>query len=80
MKTTIQKWENSLALCIPGALAKNLHLHDGSAVEISVSDGKLILKPLRRRKHALAQLLKGITKDNQHPEIDWGALVGREIW
>ena len=34
----------------------------------------------QKHRASLAQLLKGITKENSHPEIDWGPPVGREIW
>ena len=30
--------------------------------------------------HSLSELLKGITKNNIHTEIDWGDSVGNEVW
>ncbi len=38
------------------------------------------VKPVKKRKLSLARLLKGVTKENCHSEIGWGAPVGREIW
>lgn len=80
MNATVQKWGNSLALRIPSSVAKDLQVRQGSAVEVAVEDGKLIVKPAKKRKASLAQLLKGVTKDNLHSEQDWGAPVGRESW
>jgi len=80
MNATVQKWGNSLALRIPSSMAKDIQLRPGSAVELDVEEGRLIIKPAKKRKPALAQLLKGVTKDNRHSEQDWGAPVGREAW
>ena len=78
MTTTVKRWGNSLALRIPSSLAKDVRLHQGSAVEIAVMEGKLVIKPKGRRKYSLSQLLKGVTKSNRHSEQDWGGTVGRE--
>lgn len=80
MTTTVQKWGNSLALRIPSALAKDIHLHRGSEVEVAIVEGTMVIKPKGRRKYSLRQLLKGITGENLHKEQDWGGPVGREIW
>lgn len=78
MNATVQKWGNSLALRIPSSLAKDIQLRQGSEVELGVEEGKLIIKPAKKRKASLAQLLKGVTKENRHSEQDWGVPVGRE--
>lgn len=80
MQTTVQKWGNSLALRIPRAVAKDVHLHQGSVVEIALVAGKIVVKPRRQRHYTLAQLLRGVTKRNRHAELDWGARVGQEVW
>ena len=80
MNATVQKWGNSLALRIPSSVAKDIQLRQGSAVEVVVEGGKMIVKPAKKRKASLSQLLKGVTKVNRHAEQDWGAPVGREIW
>jgi hypothetical protein len=43
---------------------------------------KQMMKGWLNKKHraSLAQLMKGATKENSHPEIDWGPPVGREAW
>ena len=79
MTTTIQKWGNSLALRIPSPLAKDTLIHQGTEVDISVVDGNIVVKTKSRRKYSLARMLKGITRDNLHPEQFSGGPSGREI-
>lgn len=80
MNTTVQKWGNSLALRIPSSLAKDIHLRQGSVVEVAVMEGKMVVNPKGRRKYLLSQLLRGVTKNNRHSEVDWGSATGQEIW
>jgi antitoxin MazE len=80
MNTTIQKWGNSLALRIPSSVAKEMQVREGSMVELTVEEGKIVVKAAKKRRLSLAQLLKGVTKENRPSEDDWGAPVGREIW
>ena len=80
MHTTVQKWGNSLALRIPRSVAKDVHLYQGSVVEIALVAGKIVVKPRQQRHYALVQLLRGVTKRNRHAELDWGGRVGQEAW
>ncbi|MBW3637925.1 MAG: AbrB/MazE/SpoVT family DNA-binding domain-containing protein [Armatimonadetes bacterium] len=83
MGQTVQKWGNSLAVRIPKALASELHLQNGSEVELSSEDGALVLRPRAqraRRKYDLEEMLSRITEENMQPFIDLGPPVGREIW
>lgn len=80
MTTIVQKWGNSLALRIPSALAKDVHLHQGSMVEVAVVEGKMVVEPKGQSRLSLPRLLKRITKSNRHSEQDWGRAAGQEIW
>lgn len=80
MTATVQKWGNSLALRIPRTVAKDIHLQQGSLVELSAANGKLLVSPTGKRKRGLARLLAGVTRSNLHSAIDWGDPVGRESW
>jgi antitoxin MazE len=75
---------NSLALRVPSAFAKELGATAGKCAEMTVEDGALVVKVGRpkkkRRRYSLEELVAGITKENCHPEIDWGPPVGNEIW
>ena len=80
MNTTIQKWGNSLALRIPSSVAREMEVREGSSVDLAVEDGRIVVKPARKSRMSLAQILKGVTKENRHSETDWGSPVGREVW
>ena len=80
MTTIVQKWGNSLALRIPSSVAKDIHLHQGSMVDMAVVEGKMIVKSKGQSKISLSQMLKGITKNNRHSEQNLGGASGREIW
>ncbi len=45
MQAQIGRWGNSLALRIPKHLADALAIGEGTAVEIAVEDGRLVLVP-----------------------------------
>jgi len=79
MHTQIGKWGNSLAVRIPGAVAKELELQEGMEIEVTRVNGGLMLRP-RKREYTLEELLEQITPENLHGETDWGPPVGREAW
>ncbi len=80
MRVQIQKWGNSLALRIPKPFAQDAGVREGTMVQLSVSDGRLVAAPLRARKPHLKDLLARITKVNLHEEVKTGLPVGREAW
>lgn len=79
MTTVIAKWGNSLGLRIPKALADELRVADGDAVEVAVENGTLIVRPARKR-YTIDELSADITPENRHTEIDWGKPAGKEVW
>lgn len=82
MQVKLAKWGNSLGVRIPGAVLADTKLMVGSTVEITAEGGELRLKPVkvpRRKRYTLDELLKGVTPENVHPEMDYGPDVGREI-
>jgi antitoxin MazE len=80
MHTKIQKWGNSLGLRIPRSFAAEAQVEDGSTVDLSVENGRLLVRPLRARKYVLSELLKKVNPRNVHGEVPTGESVGREGW
>jgi antitoxin MazE len=80
MDATIAKWGNSLAVRIPQHLAKEIHLVEGSEVDLVVMGGELMVKPKSRKCYSLEELVNEITPENLHAEIDSGEAVGNEVW
>ena len=79
MTSTIQKWGNSLAVRLPKTLATEAHLIEGSQVELVRTEAGVLVKPRRRPRYRLSELLAGVTRRNAHPETGWGRSVGQEI-
>ena len=80
MRTTAQKWGNSLAIRVPKSVAVQVGLKAQDDLDIEVQDGNVVLKPCLRRVYRLEDLVKRITPKNVHREIETGTPVGREIW
>lgn len=82
MKTTtkVKKWGNSLAIRIPQAVIQDLGLSSDSQLQLTSNGKSMTLKPKATKKLDLEELLEGVTPENVHPEVDWGAPVGKEIW
>lgn len=78
MNVTIKKWGNSLALRIPRGYASDVHIVEGAPVDVSISEGKLVVDPAPAQCYSLAGLLKGVTAKNRHAEIGVGEPVGWE--
>ncbi len=80
MKTYVQKWGNSLALRIPKTYADEIQISANSPVELTLTDGKLVIAPEPALTHTLEDLLAGVTDENLHGEIETGGAVGNEVW
>lgn len=76
----VAKWGNSLGIRIPSSIAKQMHLEAGAGVTLTVVDGNLVIRPQKKKRYTLDELLEGMTPDNFHPEVDMGSPVGNEVW
>jgi len=80
MRVRVQKWGNSLALRIPKSFAVETELDQGSEVDLTLEEGRLVITPLPEPEVSLEELLAQITPQNLHSEVDFGGAVGRESW
>lgn len=80
MRTRVQKWGNSLALRIPKSFATEAGLAEDSAVDLSLTEGKLVIQQVSEEPLRLEELLRRVTEENLHGEWDTGPAIGREIW
>jgi antitoxin MazE len=80
VQSKIQRWGNSLGMRIPKVLAEQAGVEAGSEVDLSVEDGDLIVRPARLPRYHLKDLLRGITAENVHEEVETGEALGREVW
>lgn len=80
MRAHIRKWGNSLALRIPKAFAADANFGDGTPVELTLVDGRLIAAPVRAPGVSLRRLLARVRREQLHEETAWGARAGKEPW
>lgn len=78
MRAMVSKWGNSLGIRIPRGLAQDARIAEGTAVELRVEDGRLVVEPLEAE--SLEALLARVTPENLHGEQLADAPVGREAW
>lgn len=80
MRSKVQMWGNSLALRIPRFIANQIKLNNGSDVDVSLEEEKIIIKPVKDKEELLEEMLSNIKDNNIHKEEDFGEPVGGEIW
>ncbi|MCH7764439.1 MAG: AbrB/MazE/SpoVT family DNA-binding domain-containing protein [Candidatus Marinimicrobia bacterium] len=80
MRIKIQKWGNSLALRIPRAFAKEMHIENNSMVDISLENDHLVISPIDDlEEFSLSTMLSDINENNLHQSVDFGEAVGKEL-
>jgi antitoxin MazE len=79
MRVIVKKWGNSAAVRLPAAVMHATQVELDEVVEVRADRGRIVIERVRPR-YQLSELLQGITKKNQHREIDFGPAVGGEIW
>jgi antitoxin MazE len=80
VRAIVKKWGNSAAIRIPVGVMAAARLHLEEAVDVREEDGRIVIEPIRPPTCDLTQLLSGITPENRHAEVDFGAAVGHEAF
>lgn len=78
MTHTVKRWGNSLALRLPKDFIQTLGLDEGSQVEMTLEEGKLVIAPRNMRLEKLLEALESYGQPDPHGEADWGDDVGKE--
>ncbi|GAC1339904.1 MAG: hypothetical protein NVSMB26_27880 [Beijerinckiaceae bacterium] len=74
MRTTVARWGNSTALRLPKAVVEELHLTLGQQVEVIVEGNEARLKPVRKPRVTLEELMA------EADRIGWENEPGLEDW
>ena len=77
MPVKVKKWGSSMAVLIPGQFAKMHEIAVGSILDLETVK---VVKPKRRRRYKIDELMKDFKPEHRHGEWDIGPPVGREIW
>ncbi len=76
MRAVVNKWGHSLAIRIPSQLASSHGIAAGTIIELTeLENGGLQLRPAGP---SLEEMVRGITPENLHGELSFGAHTGRE--
>ena len=79
MRTFVKKWGNSASVRIPSSILHAANLGLDEAVDIREEGSRIVIEPIPSPKYDLAQLLAGITPQNQPAAIDFDFPVGKEL-
>lgn len=80
MIVQLAKWGNSLAVRIPAAYAKAIGASEAGKADLSIEEGRLVLRPIIEEPlYDLDALVAGITDNNRHEEMETGTAVGAEF-
>ena len=79
MITRVQNWGNSLACRIPKALAEEIGLVNDTPVDIRLVDGEIRIKPKRKKRYDLDELLASVPEGGLQEEWSTGPPVGNEV-
>lgn len=77
MKTIATQWGNSLAVRIPKSFAQQIHIEQGSEIEMTVRSESIVLC---KSKYTLKKMLDKVTLENLHKETETGNPQGKELW
>jgi antitoxin MazE len=79
VQARVKRWGNSLALRIPKAFVEQTQMRDDSVVDLSIEGETIVVRPIRRNRRTLDELLAGVTDENLHDEVEFGPAVGKEL-
>ena len=80
MRKKVNKWGNSLGLRIPKLVAAEVGLEENSLVNLTIVNGSIVISPERETPLELEAMLKQVTEENLHGEVNTGPAIGREAW
>ena len=80
MKVLVKKWGNSASVRIPAAVMQAAHLNLDDPVDVREESGRVIIEPIEHKEYKLDDLVRRITRENLHENVDFGGPVGNEVW
>lgn len=80
MQTQVKTWGNSQGIRIPKEVLQSAGIAVNEVLDISVSNGVIILKKAFKHKTLEERAEEYGDQLNLDGEYDWGKPMGREIW
>lgn len=76
-RVKVKKWGSRMAVLIPNQFAKTHEISIGSVIDLETVK---VVKPHRRRRYKLSDLMAKFKPEHRHGEWDPGESGGNEIW
>ena len=80
MRVLVKKWGNSASVRIPASVMAAAALKIDQAVDVREEAGRVVIEPIAAPALDLQDLVKAMTPDTFHDEIEFGPAVGGEAW
>ena len=80
MLVQVKKWGNSASVRIPAAIMASSALQLDQVVEMREEGGRIVIEPVIAPVYDLDDMLAQMTPDTFHDDVDFGQLVGNEVW
>ena len=77
MRASIARWGNSLAVRVPKEVAASVGLREGAAVELTVEDNAIVLRP---RRYDIRDLVAAMADVEGPPSLFEDPPRGSETW
>ena len=77
MRASMARWGNSLAVRVPKDVAASVGLREGAAIDLTIEDGALVLRP---RRYDIGDLVAAMAGAEAPPLVLEDEPRGSEIW
>ena len=80
MKIKLHRCEDSHVLQIPGSILDVLDWKDNDILDLKIKDNKLIIENSSDDEMNIEDLFEDFNGQYSKEDIDWGEIVGNEVW
>jgi antitoxin MazE len=80
MRLQVKKWGNSAAVRIPASIIAAASMHIDQAVDVREEGGRIVIEPIAVPVFDLSTLLAQMDPATFHDQVEFGPVVGQEIW
>ena len=80
MKIKLYRCKDSHLLQIPGSILDVLNCKDNDILDLKIKDNKLIIENSSYDEMNIEDLFEDFNGKYSKEDIDWGEIVGNEVW
>ena len=80
MKIKLHKCGNSHVLQIPRSILDALNWKDNDILDLKIKDNKLIIENSSDDEMNIEDLFEDFNGQYEKEDIDWGRMIGKEVW